>query len=62
MESKLDGLFDGRLKRIEVLKTGKSPRIVTARVVGSSGSSTVTGDTLRSRLGLRSTWARFSHR
>jgi stage II sporulation protein D len=62
MESKLGGLFGGRLKRIEVLKTGKSPRIVTARVVGSSDSSTVTGDTLRSRLGLRSTWARFEHR
>ncbi len=62
MESKLGGLFDGSLKRIEVTATGKSPRIVTARVVGSAGSSTVTGDTLRSRLGLRSTWARFSRR
>ena len=62
MESRLDGLFGGRLKRIEVLKTGESPRIVSARVVGGSDSSTVSGDTLRSRLGLRSTWARFSHR
>lgn len=62
LESKLGGLVDGKLKRIEVLKTGKSPRIVSARVIGSSGSSTVTGDTLRSRLGLRSTWARFTHR
>ena len=62
MESKLDGLFGGKLKRIEVLKTGESPRIVSARVVGSSNSSTVTGDTLRSRLELRSTWVRFNHR
>jgi stage II sporulation protein D len=62
IESKLGGLFEGKLKRIEVLKTGKSPRIVSARVVGSSGSSTVSGDTLRTKLGLRSTWARFSHR
>jgi stage II sporulation protein D len=62
MESKLSGLFSGNLKRIRVKKTGVSPRIVKARVVGSSGSSTVTGDTLRFRLGLRSTWARFHKR
>lgn len=59
MASKLSGLFQGRLKRIRVTKTGASPRIVRARVVGSRASSTVTGDTLRFRLGLRSTWARF---
>jgi stage II sporulation protein D len=62
IESKLSGLFDGKLKEIKVLKTGESPRIVSARVIGSSGSSNVSGDTLRSRLGLRSTWARFFHR
>ncbi len=59
MESKLSGLFGGNLKKIKVLKTGRSPRIVEARVVGSNDSSTVSGDTLRFRLGLRSTWARF---
>lgn len=62
MESKLAGLFSGKLQRIRVTKTGVSPRIVKARVVGSRGSSTVTGDTLRFRLGLRSTWARFKKR
>jgi stage II sporulation protein D len=62
MESKLDGLFGGNLRRIKVLQTGESPRIVKARVIGSSDSSTVTGDTLRSRLGLRSTWATFKRR
>ena len=62
MESKLSGLFDGRLKAIKVLKTGESPRIVRAKVVGSSGSSIVTGDELRSRLELRSTWVRFKRR
>ncbi len=62
MESKLSGLFQGNLKKIEVLKRGHSPRIVQARVVGSSGSSVVSGDTLRFRLGLRSTWARFKKR
>jgi stage II sporulation protein D len=62
MESKLDGLFGGSLQRIEIAQTGVSPRIVRAKVVGSSGSSTVSGSTLQSRLGLRSTWARFDHR
>ncbi len=62
LESKLGDLVDGRLKKIDVVKTGKSPRIVSARVIGSSGSSTVSGDDLRTRLGLRSTWARFKHR
>ena len=60
MESRLKGLFQGNLRRIEILDTGRSPRIVRARVVGSSGSTTVTGDTLRNRLGLRSTWAKFT--
>ncbi len=62
IESKLSGLFSGGLKKIDVTARGASPRIVRARVVGSGGSTTVTGDTLRSRLGLRSTWARFEHR
>ncbi len=62
MESALAGLFEGNLRKVDVLETGRSPRIVSARVIGSRGSSTVTGDTLRSRLELRSTWARFHHR
>lgn len=59
MESKLYGLFQGSLRSIKILKTGRSPRIVEARVVGSSGSTTVPGSTLQYRLGLRSTWAKF---
>lgn len=62
MESRLSGLFRGRLKKIRVTKTGDSPRIVRARVVGSRGSSRASGATLESRLGLLSTWARFRHR
>ena len=61
MESELSGLFSGNLRRIEIVETGRSPRIVRARVVGSTGSQTVTGETLRNRLGLRSTWAKFVH-
>jgi SpoIID/LytB domain protein len=59
MASELSGLFSGRLRRIEVLRHGVSPRIVYARVVGSRGSSRVSGPTLEGRLGLMSTWERF---
>jgi stage II sporulation protein D len=59
MESMLSGLFSGRLRRIKILKTGDSPRIVRARVVGSRRSSNASGPGLQSLLGLRSTWARF---
>jgi stage II sporulation protein D len=62
MANHLSGLFSGHLKRIHVTKRGVSPRIVRARVVGSHGSSTVSGGTLQSRLGLRSTWAFFKKR
>ena len=62
METKLRGLFSGKLKEIDVIKTGTSPRIVKARVIGSTDSTTVTGALLRERLGLMSTWARFKHR
>jgi stage II sporulation protein D len=62
MSSRLSGLFRGSLRAIRVLRTGESPRIVRARVVGSQGSSVVSGEALRSRLGLRSTWARFERR
>ncbi len=57
--SRLSGLFSGKLKRIHVVRRGVSPRIVYARVVGSSGSSKVTGATLRDRLGLMDSWLSF---
>lgn len=59
MESRLGDLVAGKLKRIKVLKTGVSPRIVKARVVGSGGTREATGPELRARLGLKSTWAKF---
>ncbi|MQA74579.1 MAG: SpoIID/LytB domain-containing protein [Solirubrobacterales bacterium] len=62
IEAELAGLFNGRLQEIEITQRGVSPRIVRARVIGTRGSTNVTGDTLRDRLGLRSTWARFRHR
>ncbi|HLM10568.1 MAG TPA: SpoIID/LytB domain-containing protein [Thermoleophilaceae bacterium] len=49
----------GAFERLKVLKRGVSPRVVRARVIGSRGSSTITGPTVRARLGLRDTW--FTH-
>jgi stage II sporulation protein D len=49
----------GRFLRVKVLKRGVSPRVVRARVVGTRGSVTLTGPTIRSRLGLRDTWFTF---
>src|SRR5664279_2589832 len=47
---RLAGLFKGSFRGIEVLSRGISPRIVTANVLGSSGSSTITGGELASLL------------
>ncbi len=55
----LRGLYMGSLLGIEVSKRGVSPRIVSARVLGSLGSTSVTGPELASRLGLGSTWLYF---
>lgn len=62
IESRLGDLVHGRLRRIRVIQQGDSPRIVTAKVVGTEGSEKASGPTLRERLGLRSTWARFRRR
>ncbi|HEY8466847.1 MAG TPA: SpoIID/LytB domain-containing protein [Solirubrobacterales bacterium] len=62
MKARLGAYFSGKLRRIKVIETGASPRIVRARIVGSKGSSVVSGATLRSALGLRSTWVRFKRK
>jgi stage II sporulation protein D len=59
MRARLGAYYSGNLRRIRVLETGGSPRIIRARIVGSRGSSVVSGSTLRAALGLRSTWVRF---
>jgi SpoIID/LytB domain protein len=58
----LAGLYKGGFRGIEVLKRGVSPRIVSARVLGSTASTVVNGAELAGRLGLSSTWAFFSVR
>lgn len=59
-QRKLHGLVLGSLVGIEVRKRGVSPRIVTAAVVGTDGSTLVTGVQLEQALGLRSTYLSFT--
>ena len=57
---KLGWLVKGSFKGIRVTKRGASPRIMTAEVVGSRGTTTTDGATLRAKLGLFDTWAYFT--
>lgn len=56
IEARLRGLLRGHLRRIVATKRGVSPRVLRARIDGTRGSVPTTGDVLRRRLGLRSTW------
>jgi SpoIID/LytB domain protein len=49
----------GRFKQVKVLDRGVSPRVVRARVIGTAGSTVLTGPQIRARLGLRDTWFTF---
>lgn len=62
MLARLGGIVRGRLKRIVVTRRGASPRVVTARLIGTRGVRKVSGPTLRSRLGLPDTWASFKRK
>jgi stage II sporulation protein D len=57
---KLHGLFKGSFIGVRVLRHGVSPRILLAAVVGSRGSTQVTGDQLQQRLSLATTLAAFT--
>jgi stage II sporulation protein D len=49
----------GKLKNIAVTQRGVSPRIVRANLIGTGGSTAVSGPQLRTALGLPDTWAFF---
>jgi stage II sporulation protein D len=57
---KLGSLVKGTLRGVLVTKRGVSPRVVTAVVVGTGGSTNVTGPQLQSAFGLLSTYMRFT--
>jgi stage II sporulation protein D len=56
----LGRLLKGNLVGIRVTRHGASPRIMSAQVIGSKGSTTVTGAQIQSAFGLLSTWAGFT--
>jgi stage II sporulation protein D len=56
----LGKLVKGSLIGIKVTKTGASPRIMTANVIGTRGTRSVTGSQLEGAFGLLSTWAAFT--
>ena len=58
--AKLGSLVPGALIGIRVTSHGASPRILQASVVGTRGSSTVTGPQLQGLFGLASTYASFT--
>lgn len=57
---RLAGLVKGRFRGIRVLRRGRSPRVITAQIVGTGGDTIVSGSTLRARLDLPDTWAYFA--
>ncbi len=59
-QRRLGSLVRGSLRRIRVLRRGSSPRVVRAQIVGSRGKRIASGPTLRRKLGLYDTWARFT--
>jgi len=59
-QSKLKGYLKGTLQGIVVTKHGVSPRILTANVVGSGGSTSVTGTQLQRVFALPTTYASFT--
>jgi stage II sporulation protein D len=58
--AKLGSWVKGKLVGIKVTQHGVSPRIITAEVVGTKGTTTVTGSELEHTFGLLSTWASFT--
>jgi stage II sporulation protein D len=59
MSSRLFPYLDGRLKNIVITKRGVSPRIISAKLIGTGGASTVTGEQLEVALGGYDTWMSF---
>jgi len=56
---RLRGLYRGQFHGVEVIRRGVSPRVLTARVLGTAAATVVSGATLAGRLGLDSTWEYF---
>jgi stage II sporulation protein D len=59
ISAKLGGYLDGRLKKVLITKRGVSPRIVSAKLYGTGGVTTASGEQLQVALGGYSTWMSF---
>jgi stage II sporulation protein D len=59
ISDKLGTYLDGRLKQVVVTKRGVSPRIIEAKLIGTGGVTTVTGEQLEIALGGYDTWMTF---
>ncbi len=59
ISAKLSGYLKGKLKQVVITKRGVSPRIIEAKLVGTGGVSTVTGEQLEVALGGYDTWMTF---
>jgi stage II sporulation protein D len=59
LSAKLSGLLDGKLQKVVITKTGYSPRIIEAKLYGTGGVTTVTGEQLEVALSAYSTWMTF---
>lgn len=60
MQAKLGSEYvKGSLRSIKVIQRGVSPRVVKAQVIATGGTTTITGATLRTKLGLPDTWIKF---
>jgi stage II sporulation protein D len=59
ISSRLGAYLKGRLKQVVITKRGVSPRIVEAKLIGTGGVSTVTGEQLEVALGGYDTWMSF---
>jgi stage II sporulation protein D len=59
ISSRLGPHLDGSLKQVVITKRGVSPRIITAKLIGTGGVTTVTGSELEVALGGYDTWMSF---
>jgi stage II sporulation protein D len=59
ISSRLGSYLDGKLKKVAITKTGYSPRIIEAKLYGTGGVTSVTGEQLEVALDGYSTWMTF---
>jgi stage II sporulation protein D len=59
ISSKLSGYLDGKLKQVVIVKRGVTPRIIEAKLIGTGGVTTVSGEQLEVALGGYDTWMTF---